>query len=154
MQINALFNIYNILLYYTLLQTLKTLYFLEKKLQTFVLNFTVIFTNSSYHHRVFNSVRRRYIIQIIQENKSSQYPTTLQERIEKKCFVWKHKVHVIDPGILLWALLRRDWLTERGTSAADKSRTAYTVARPESPSVFLTSVNAVVNFGAHRYFYL
>lgn len=77
-----------------------------------------------------------------------------KERIEKKCFVWKHKVHVIDPGILLWALLRRDWLTERGTSAADKSRTAYTVARPESPSVFLTSVNAVVNFGALRYFYL
>lgn len=78
----------------------------------------------------------------------------LQRAHRKKCFVWKHKVHVIDPGILLWALLHRDWLTERGTSAADKSRTAYTVARPESPSVFLTSVNAVVNFGAHRYFYL
>lgn len=72
----------------------------------------------------------------------------LTARMEKKCFVWKHKVHVIDPGISSWALPARDWLAERRRARPTGNEARRTVARPYSTSVFLTSVNAVVSLGA------
>lgn len=85
----------------------------------------------------------------------------------KKCFVWKHKVHVIDPGIRLRSA-RRHWPAaafaperRRGPPIApDRAlvlapRTASRLVPDSLASVFLTSVNAVVNFGAGKHtFYL
>lgn len=68
--------------------------------------------------------------QIIQQNKTCSISHATTERIEKKCFVWKHKVHVIDPGILLWALRCRDWPAERSRSPPTNHEAAYTAARP------------------------
>lgn len=57
------------------------------------------------------------------------------KRLEKKCFVWKHKVHVIDPGILLWGMLASDWLAERLPIVSDGARSAR--GRSRRVSVFL-----------------
>lgn len=66
--------------------------------------------------------------QIIQQNKSCSISHATTERIEKKCFVWKHKVHVIDPGILLWALRGRDWPAERARAPPTNREPACTAA--------------------------